>query len=308
MGHRVPGGGSWHRAGAGLGDASVGWVSGADALGPCQGVPRLHPKPCRKRSSSALLGIINGSVWGSQAKGKDINLDIKCCCSVRSPEPPYFAARSSWSPTSAPALVPRGAVGCVQPGSGRGRRPPGVLLCEVTGMRRGLGAFPRYCLVLTSPGQPLGAQLRSRGSWQCPAPPLQSKGPCSDSRSCAGAEGVFRVDETHAHTPPRRAHVMPQILKPYATLLFNITVLQGGEGIPSGRARALSRGPRAPSLPYAPKGIPDLRHCLRSPPSPAKPPFPPESPPSCVYCCKKLVKKIVLFVSNYSAICHNIYL
>ena len=44
------------------------------------------------------------------------------------------------------------------------------------------------------------------GSWQCPAPPVQSKGPCSGSRSCGGAEGVFRVDEMHAHTHPRQTH------------------------------------------------------------------------------------------------------
>lgn len=37
MGRCVPSVGSWHRAGTGLGDAGVGWVSGADALGPWHG-------------------------------------------------------------------------------------------------------------------------------------------------------------------------------------------------------------------------------------------------------------------------------
>lgn len=58
-------------------------------------------------------GIINGRVWGSQGKGKDSNLEIKCCCSVTSPEQPQFGAHSSWSPMGAPVL---GAAG---PGWGR---------------------------------------------------------------------------------------------------------------------------------------------------------------------------------------------
>lgn len=62
------------------------------------------------------------------------------------------------------------------------------------------------------------------------------------------------------HTPPRdkltTARVMPQILKPYATLLFNVADFVRRRGHPSGRARALVTGTAAPSLPYAPKGSP----------------------------------------------------
>ena len=199
---------------------------------PGRGVPWLHPKPCCKRSSSALLGIINGRVWGSQGEGKDINLEIKCCCLVTSPELPYFAARPSWSPVSVPALGAMGTVGWVQPGSGRGRCPLGVLLCGVMGMRRGLGAFPRYWVVLTSPGQPLGAQLGVRSRWSSQqgagnAPLLlcKAKGPAPVPGAVVELRaylGWMRCTHTHTRDKLTMARVMPQILKPYVTLLFNM--------------------------------------------------------------------------------------
>lgn len=168
MGHRVPGAGSWHRAGAGLGDASVGWVSGADALGPWQGVPRRHPKPCRKRSSSALLGIINGRVWGSQAKGKGINWEIKCCCSVRSPEPPYFA-RSSWSPTSAPALGATGGSGVGAAGVWPGQTPSGGLALRGDGDAEGARGFPKvlFGANLSRPAPRCSATLKGELAVPC---------------------------------------------------------------------------------------------------------------------------------------------
>lgn len=238
---------------------------------PGMGVPWLHPKPCCKWSSSALVGIINGRVRGSQGKGKDIKLEIKWFCSVMSPEAPYFAACCSWSPTSAAAL---GAVGGAGWGGAAGvwpgRMPTGGL--ALRGEAEALGAFPRYCLVLTSPGQPLGARgVRfaggKAGSWQCPAPPVPR------SHSCG--RGGFRGGETHARTHLRRppdgscSASDPKALRDPSFLTWPIW--QGGEGIPSGGACALSRGP------WHRRSLPPQRD-PRPPPLPALPSQPCQIP------------------------------
>lgn len=116
---------------------------------------------------------------------------------------------------------------------------------------------------------------------------VQGAGDVLDSWSC-GARGVFRGDETHAHTQDKltMAPVTPQILKPYATLLLNV----------------------AGFCKTDPKGIPELHRCPRSPPSPAKPPPSGELSPLVFTVVRNSLKRFDLFVSNYSAICHNIYL
>lgn len=63
--------------------------------------------------------------------------------------------------------------------------------------------------MLTSPGQPLGAQpgVRSRGSNQQGAGnALLLPGKAKGFAPFPGAVGVFRVDEMHAHAPPRQTH------------------------------------------------------------------------------------------------------
>lgn len=63
------------------------------------------------------------------------------------------------------------------------------------------------------------------GSWQCPAPPVQSKGPCSVLVAVLKPSVYLSwmgCTHTHTHTRQMMAHVMPQILKPYTTLLFNV--------------------------------------------------------------------------------------
>lgn len=132
---------------------------------PGTGVPQLHPKPCRKWSSSALVGIINGRVRGSQGKGKDTELEIKWCCSVTSPEPPYFAARCSWSPTSAAALGAAGGAGWGgAAGVWPGRMPTGGS-CSAR-ERGGARGFPKVLL---------GANLSQLAPWGSRGPICKGK-------------------------------------------------------------------------------------------------------------------------------------
>lgn len=93
-------------------------------------------------------GTVNGRAWGSRGKGKDSNLGIKCCCSVTSPE------QTVWCPFT---LEPRGCPcsGCRRAWLGWMRTR--VLLWVVMRVWMGLGASPRYCLVLTSPSSAWGA-------------------------------------------------------------------------------------------------------------------------------------------------------
>lgn len=152
-----------------------------------------------------------------------------------------------------PLSVLWGGVGWAQPGSGQGRCPPGVLLCEVTGMGRGLRAFPRYCLVLTSPDQPLGAQLGvcSRGSSQQGAGNAllllwKAKGPAPTLLELRVYLGWVRRTRTHTQDKLTMAHVMPQILKPYATLLFNMADFVRRGGHPLWKSTCSVRGTVAP--------------------------------------------------------------
>jgi len=132
------------------------------------------------------------------------------------PRAALLCCRCSWSPVSAPALGAMGGLdwgGVDAAGVCPGRAPTGGSLCEVTGTQRGLGAFPRYCLVLTSPGHLLGTQLggRSRGP-VCKGNPGGAGSrklamPCSSwakqrapLRCPEGDEGVFKGNEMHAHT------------------------------------------------------------------------------------------------------------
>lgn len=236
---------------------------------PGMGVPRLHPKPCWRWSSGALLGIINGRVRGSRGKGKDSNLEIKRRCSVTSPEPPNFAARCSWSPAGAPALGAVGGAGWG--GCSRGGCPPRVSLCEGTRGGSGLSQGTVWCYpVPASPsacarGVPLvrgNWGVQPAGSWQCPAPPV----PPSPIPAAAELR-VYLVggDETHTHARDNLtvAHVLPQILKPYVTLLFPTADFV--RWLPLWKSACSGTGTVSPT----PKGSPTPPRC---PPGPAKSP------------------------------------
>lgn len=118
------------------------------------------------------------------------------------------------------------------------------------------------------------------------------------SCSCAEAKCVFKLDGMHTHTHTHKTNDGSC----YASdpkALHNPPVQRGRfcKGIPldehvphHGDLAAPERSPTSAAA-RAPLPAPSLWRA-----------------PSRVYCCKKLVKKIVLFVSNYSAICHNIYL
>lgn len=191
-----------------------------------------------KQSSRTMLGMRNGRVWISQGQGNDADLGISCCCSVTSPEPPC-------SPVSPGALGVPPLVG--------GVRWVWLGQTGADGDTGGLRAFPRYCLVLTPPRQPLHAQFE--GSSQQGA---------EDSLLLCKAEGAIPIPEAvlelrgdlggwDTQTPDGSCSAShPKALQP---LLFDVANFVRWQR----ESTALSQGP-GHLCPLHPKGTPTL--CL----------------------------------------------